>query len=83
MATTEEDLEEWFKRGKKLKDVTHMIVAADMFSYEDYPVYVKKGESVHDKVAEYQSKNMSKVMEVYSYKKTWDAQKIGRVWNLD
>ena len=82
MPTTVSDLKRWFAEGKK-KHATHMIVATDTFDYEDYPVYVLKGEDVWEKVKEYRNKQMSKVMEVYSYKKTWKEQSSGRVWNLE
>ena len=56
------------------KDVTHMIVVCDTFSYEDYPVYVTKKERVTEKFSEYDRKNMQKVMEVYSYQRDLEAQ---------
>ena len=64
MSIKVDDLKEWFKDGKKQK-ATHMIVVCDTFDYEDYPVYVHKGENVRRKVAEYSGKNMQTVMEVY------------------
>jgi len=65
MATTKEDIRAWLKEGKKQK-ATHMIVVCDSFDYEDYPVYVKKGQNVHDVAAKYNGKNMQQVMEVYN-----------------
>lgn len=82
MATSSEDLERWFKAGEKER-ATHLIVVCDTFDHEDYPVYVKKGEDVRERVSHYDGPNMQKVMEVYSYKKTWAEQSSGRVWNLD
>lgn len=75
MGTTVEDLKLWFEAGKD-KKATHMIVATDTFDWEDFPVYVMKGEDVNEKIAEYKSKAMSKVMEVYSLKKKWEDQKM-------
>jgi hypothetical protein len=82
MGTTKEDLKRWFDAGKK-EDATHLIVVCDTFDHEDYPVHVKKGEDVNERVSHYNGPNMQKVMEVYSYKKTWEEQSSGRVWNLD
>lgn len=63
--TTKEDISDWFDRGIK-SDATHMLVACDTFSHEDYPVFVERGEDPHEKVAEYQGQNMQRVMEVYN-----------------
>ena len=41
MATTKEDLRQWYKEASRLK-ATHMIVVYDTFDHEDYPVYVKQ-----------------------------------------
>jgi hypothetical protein len=84
MPTTVADLKEWFERGKK-EHATHMIVVCDTFDYEDYPVYVKKTENVREVTKKYDGPNMAKVMEVYSYKKTFEEQGKGgtRVFNYD
>jgi hypothetical protein len=68
-----------FEEGKK-EGATHMIVVCDTFDYEDFPVYVKKGEDVREIVQKYKDPDrMSKVMEVYSYKKTFEGQEtVGR-----
>jgi len=65
MATTKEDIEKWFKEGKKQK-ATHLIVVCDTFSYEDYPVYVSIEENVYKKYGGYNNKSMQRVMEVYN-----------------
>jgi hypothetical protein len=82
MGTTKEDLKRWFDAGKK-EDATHLVVVCDTFDHEDYPVLVKPGEDVNERVSHYNGSNMQKVMEVYSYKKTWEEQSNGCVWNLD
>lgn len=84
MATTIEDLKRWFESGKK-EDATHMVVVCDTFDWEDYPVYVKKGDRVQKVIADHSGPNMTKVMEVYSYKKDFDKQtRSGRLcWDLD
>jgi hypothetical protein len=66
MGTTQADIREWLTRGKD-KGATHMIVVCDTFDHEDYPVYVMPGEVARDKHAEYNGKDMQRVMEVYSY----------------
>tara|TARA_Y100000034_G_C6634853_1_gene277311 strand:- start:52 stop:330 length:279 start_codon:yes stop_codon:yes gene_type:complete len=67
--TAREDITEWLNEGKKMKDITHMIVACDTFSYDDYPVYVCASEDVGKIFKKYDGPNMQKVMEVYSYNK--------------
>ncbi len=47
MTISRADIKRWFRNGKK-NGATHMIVVCDTFDYEDYPVYVEKGESVFD-----------------------------------
>lgn len=64
MVTTKAEISEWFERGSVL-GATHMIVVCDTFSHEDYPVYVKPGESSREIAADYDDKNMQRIMEVY------------------
>lgn len=64
MAATVNRISEWFDRGIGLK-ATHMIVVCDTFDHEDYPVFVKKEENVHEKESEYDEKDMQIIMEVY------------------
>lgn len=64
-AASMEDLKRWFQEGLEQK-ATHMIVVCDRFSYDDYPVYVRKGEDPRAKAAKYDGKNMQKIMEVYN-----------------
>jgi hypothetical protein len=62
--TTKEDIRGWLERG--LEDgATHIIVVCDTFDYEDYPVYVEKGQNVKEIARKYDGKNMQKIMEVY------------------
>lgn len=83
MATTKQDIREWFERAKTDPDVTHMLVVCDMFDYEDYPVSVYSFENVLDRIKEY-SKNMQKVMEVYSMKLPMESQlNEHRSWNTE
>lgn len=73
MATTVGMLKEWFAEGKKQK-ATHMIVACDTFDWEDYPVYVKKGQDVHEVEASIRNQSMQKIMEVYDLQAKMNAQ---------
>lgn len=74
MAAKLADLREWFERGVS-QGSTHMVVVCDTFNYEDYPVYVEKGQNPHDVVKEKDNPNqMSKVMEVYDLRQPADDQ---------
>lgn len=82
MGTTREEIKEWLQRGKA-QGATHMIVVCDTYDHEDYPVYVLPGQDVR-KVHEEHSKNMQRVMEVYSYAHSLDEQlATPRVHNFD
>lgn len=65
MAATKEDIVRWFDTGKE-KKATHLIVVCDTYDWDDYPVYVEKGQDVYEVAAKYQGKNMQKIMEVYN-----------------
>ncbi len=81
MAASKADLKRWFTEGVE-KKATHMIVVCDTFDYDDYPVYVARGEDVEEKAAKYEGKNMQTVMEIYNlHSMTWEQQEIGRVFN--
>jgi len=72
--TTKEDIRGWLKRAKKEK-ATHMLVVCDSFDYEDYPVFVMKGEDVHEVIKEKcRSDNMQRLMEVYNLSKDLEKQ---------
>lgn len=63
-----------------------MIVVCDSFDYEDYPVYVKKGEDVRAKHKEYidGKHSMQRVMEVYSLNQDKEKQlNEHRAFNFD
>ena len=69
MATTREEISEWFDEGVR-QGATHMVVVCDTFAYEDYPVYVKPTENVYDVYDKNggdkgENDNMQRVMEVY------------------
>lgn len=65
MPTTKEDIREWLAKARE-EGASHVIVVCDTFSYEDYPVYVKKDQDVLKIYKEYTEKSMQRVVEVYS-----------------
>lgn len=71
--TTPAEVKTWLERGK-VEGATHVIVACDTFDHEDYPVFVKPTENVHEKFAALDGKNMQRVMEVYNLSMDIDAQ---------
>lgn len=83
MATSREKIEGWLNEMYSL-DFSHMIVATDTFDYSDYPVYILKGADVRDKLKELERQSMTKIMEVYSNKYTFEDQmKEHRAYHLD
>ncbi len=87
MAATENDIRGWLSRGKE-EGATHVIVACDTFSWEDYPVYVRPGQEITEEVAKYNRKNMQKIMEVYNLAQDIESQLrewkpgVGGAWHL-
>lgn len=64
--TTKEQIRDWLLLGVQSK-ATHMIVACDTFSYEDFPIYVQAGEDVRERAKIYNdSSKMLSLMEVYA-----------------
>jgi hypothetical protein len=84
MTEHKSNLERWLSNAKKNKDITHIVVVCDTFSYEDYPVYVKKGEDVREICSKYDGKEMQTVMEVYSLREDIEKQlNSHRAFNFD
>jgi len=82
MGTSREEIEDWFKEGKKEK-ATHMIVVCDTFDYEDYPVYAHGDAECMEKYKANNNENMQRVMEVYDLRKDMKEQlNENRVFNL-
>ena len=75
MGTTKEDIRNWLERGRS-EGATHMLVVVDTFDYEDYPVYVKPGQSITKTYDAYLhgQHEMQRVMEVYALHLPWDSQ---------
>lgn len=71
--TTKDDLRAWLNEGKQ-QGATHMIVVCDDFSHEDYPVFVEPGQSSRVVAAEYDGKDMQRIMEVYNLAMDFEAQ---------
>jgi hypothetical protein len=56
--------QEWINEGKRL-GMGYLVVVADTFSYENYPVYAKTENDKNEAVARHNDYNrMSRVMEV-------------------
>ena len=64
MATTREQIAEWFQQGQA-QGATHLVVVCDTFDHEDYPVYVNADQDVRSVAKNYDNKDMQRVMEVY------------------
>ncbi len=82
--TTREQIRSWLHEGKA-QGATHVIIVCDTFDYEDYPVYVRPGQDIRTRMAEFDDRNMQRVMEVYSLRRDIEEQlrKVGHVFNLD
>lgn len=84
MSTSVDELGEWFDEGVR-QGATHMVVAVDTFSHEDFPVYVKPSQDVQEVVAKYtDAEQFLRVMEVYSLTGDRASQLAPgtRVWNV-
>ena len=81
MGTTKAEIAAWLDQGKR-DGAKFMLVVVDTFSYDDYPVYVMANTSVTAEVSRY-SKDMQKVMEVYSYAQDLETQLLEhRAWHV-
>jgi hypothetical protein len=69
---TKEEIRRWLVEGRE-QDATHTIVCCDTFSYDYYPVQVKRSEDVNQIVRAHQ-KEMNQVKEVYSLALDLDEQ---------
>lgn len=65
------DIREWLM-SDKAKQADYMLSICDTFSFDDYPVFVKRVE-LSGAIENY-SKNMQKVMEVYDLHGDIEAQ---------
>lgn len=82
MAASKNQIREWVDRGVET-GATHVIIVYDSWDYEDFPVYVNKGQSVEKRMSYYDGKNMCSVMEVYNLSMDIDTQMNEfRAWHL-
>lgn len=82
MAASKSQIREWVERGAKT-GATHVIIVCDRWDYEDYPVYVDKGQSVNEEVSKRNGKNMQSVMEVYNLSMDIESQlNEHRAWHM-
>lgn len=81
MAVSREEISRWFDEAVE-KGATHLVVVVDTYDWEDYPVSVLPGESVHDLVRN--PGEMQRVMEVYSMRLDKETQlNEHRAYHLD
>lgn len=73
MAATKQDIRGWFEKGIE-NGATHLIVVCDTYDHDDYPVYVEPSEDVRKRHADFNGKNMQKVMEVYNLSQNMEEQ---------
>ena len=82
MAASKHQIREWVDIGVKT-GATHVIIVYDRWDYEDFPIYIDKGQSVEKRVSSYDGKDMCSVMEVYNLSMDIDAQMNEyRAWHL-
>ena len=82
MAASKQQNREWVERGVKT-GATHVIIVYDSWDYEDYPVYVEKGQSVQNEIDRRNGRNMLSVMEVYNLSMDIEAQlNEYRAWHV-
>lgn len=83
MAASKSEIRGWLHRGIE-QGATHVICVCDTFDWEDYPVFVSKDESVHERLAYYERADMQTVMEVYNLSMDIEAQlNSPKAWNIN
>ncbi len=65
---TEELIREYFERGNT-GEYSHLLICCDTYDYEMFPVYVKHGENVEEKIDHYRDPwgKMTNVEDIYDY----------------
>lgn len=82
MATTAQDITNWFERGNS-QEHSHMIVVTDTYDYDDFPVHIARDSDIKENIKKYDGENMMAVTEVYSYDLPLEPQLAEhRAWNL-
>lgn len=80
MTWNKAEIKRAFQDGLDQGKYSHMLVAVDTYDYENYPIYVPKGNNPKD----YEPKgNMQRLEECYSYALSWVEQSVGRVYNWE
>lgn len=77
MSTTKKKIVEWLDEGV-VSDSTHMLVVCDEFDWSEYPVFISPSENAREvattKYGYPGTKNMQRVVEVYSLRKNLQQQ---------
>ncbi|MBR5369862.1 MAG: bifunctional (p)ppGpp synthetase/guanosine-3',5'-bis(diphosphate) 3'-pyrophosphohydrolase [Bacilli bacterium] len=71
--------------GGNTGEYSHAIIVCDTFDYDDYVVYVKKGEDIHSKVQYYNDfMQMRRIMEIYNYSLDINKQlNESKAWHIE
>jgi hypothetical protein len=64
MAATKQEIKNWVEQGKE-EECTHVIIAVDTWDHTDYPIFIKKGANVQDKIKYYET-SQDRIMEIYN-----------------
>jgi hypothetical protein len=81
MAASKQEIGGWFDAAKE-GGATHMLVVLDTFDNSDYPAYVYPDADPDKKADGYNSREMTRVMEIYDLSMDKDAQLAQRrCWN--
>ena len=82
MSASRKDIESWITEAQRQK-ASHLLIITDTFDYDNYPVFAHGKKDCQKKIKEYNSKNMQKVEEVYSVRRSIKKQlKENRSWNI-
>ena len=71
--------------GGNTGEYSHVLIVCDTFDYDDYVVYVKKGEDIHKKVQYYNDfMQMRRIMEIYNYSLDINKQlNESKAWHIE
>ena len=71
--------------GGNTGEYSHVLIVCDTFDYDDYVVYVKKGEDIHSKVQYYNDfMQMRRIMEIYNYSLDINSQlNESKSWHIE
>lgn len=73
MTTTITELERWIKNGIAA-DAIGMILLQNRASFDEYPVYVRKDQSIHGQANHYQRSWTDNVLEVFDFSEDIERQ---------